>query len=278
MNLRKEQPIAPVMDTPAQRRKTCGVMLHDGGLLAKLTRKYAVGRYSIMELGLLLSLGLAAPLAAQVLPPQQDIESIRKNVRKFLHAEMKEIGKPGKITVSHLDPQLRLSRCDQTPEVFFLNRTRKIGSLSVGVRCKGDKPWTIYIPVRVGVLAKVTVVSRALSRGHVISATDIHQETKDLANLSEGYLLDTRDVIGQSLSRSMVIGAVITPALIRPARAIRRGDTVTILVYRKGVEVRVPGIALANGAPGEQVRVRNSLSKKILQGIVTKHGEVKVKI
>ncbi|MEE8387215.1 MAG: flagellar basal body P-ring formation chaperone FlgA [Acidiferrobacterales bacterium] len=278
MNLIKEQTTVPVVGAAAQLRQTCGVMLHKGGLLAKLTHNSAVGRYAVMGLGMLLSLGLVSLLAAQVLPPQQDIETIRKSVRKFLYAEIKKIGKPGEVTVSHLDSQLRLSRCDKTPEVFFLNRSRKFGSLSVGVRCKGSNTWTIYVPVRVGVLAKVTVVSRALLRGHVISATDIHQETKDLANLSEGYLLDVRDVIGKSLSQSMVIGAVITPALIKPARAIRRGDKVTILFHRKGVEIRMPGIAMADGAPGERVRVRNILSKKVLQGIVTKHGEIKVQI
>jgi flagella basal body P-ring formation protein FlgA len=260
-------------------RYACGLIPHTGQLMAKFGHKSAIVRSALLTgLGLLLSLGLNMPLAAQVLPPHQDIESIREIVQKFLHSETLKIGKPGTIKVSHLDPQIRLSRCSKAPEVFFLNRNNKIGNLSVGVRCKGNRTWTIYVPARVGVLTKVAVVSRALPRGHLISANDIQKETRDLGILTEGYFLNPRDAIGKSLNRRMVLGAVITPASIKPASAVRRGEKVTILAQRKGVEVRMPGTALANGTAGVMIKVRNNLTNKVVQGVVTKHGEVRVKI
>ena len=91
-------------------------------------------------------------------------------------------------------------------------------------------------------------------------------------------MLFRSEVMGQSLRRPMIIGAVITPTSIKPTRAIRRGEKVTILARRKGIEIRMSGVALADGAPGDLVRVRNILSKKIIQGIVTKYGEVRVRI
>lgn len=245
--------------------------------MAKFGRNPTICRPALI-LGLLLPLGLSTPLTAQVLPPRQDIESIRSIVREFLHTEILKIGKPGAIKVGHLDQELNLSRCNIAPEVFFLNSNRKIGNLSVGVRCKGNKTWTVYVPARVGLLAKVAVVSRALPRGHVISADDIRKETRDLGTLTDGYLLNSRDVIGKSLNRRMVLGTVITPASIKPAGAVRRGAKITILIQRKGVEVRIPGTALANGTPGMTIKVYNNLTDKVIQGIVTKHGEVKLKI
>lgn len=246
--------------------------------LVKIGNNPTVSRSTHMAWGLLLSMGLAMPLAAQVLPPQQDIESIRKIVKKFLHAEIVKIGKPGVIQVGHLDPRLRLPSCTKVPEVFFLNPRRKIGDLSVGVRCEGNNTWTVYVPARAGVLAKVTVVSRALPRGHLISANDIQQETRDLGSLRDGYLLNPGDVVGKSLNRRMILGAVITPASIKSVSAILRGQKVTILAQRKGVEVRMPGTALANGTAGATIKVRNNLTNKVVQGIVTNHGEVQVKI
>lgn len=259
-------------------RYACDLTLYIGKLLTKFDNKSAAGRSSLMGLGLLMSMGLTIPLAAQVLPPHQDIESIRKIVQRFLHAETLKIGKPGIIKVGHLDPQILLPNCSKTPDVFFLNPKRNIGDLSVGVRCKGTSSWTVYVPARVGILTKVTVVSRALPRGHVISASDIQKETRDLGSLTAGYLLNPRDAIGKSLNRRMIIGAVITPASIKPASAIRRGEKITILAQRKGVEVRMPGTALANGTPGVVIKVRNNLTNKVVQGVVTKHGEVRVKI
>jgi len=257
--------------------KFCDLIQQAGKSLANLGHQSPVSRLALM-LGLLLSLGLPSPLAAQVLSPRQDIESIRNIVQKFLRAEISNIGKPGTIKVGHLDPELSLPRCSKVPDVFFLNHNRKIGKLSVGVRCKGNKTWTVYVPVRVGVLAKVAVVSRALPRGHVISANDIQKETRDLGNLTDGYFSNSRDIIGKSLNRRMVIGAVITPASIKPAGKVRRGAKVTILARRKGVEVRMPGTALASGTPGMTIKVLNNLTDKVVQGVVTKHGEVRIEI
>ncbi len=229
-------------------------------------------------LAALLLIVMAPPLAAQIVAPPQDVESIRETVRQFLEVETARQGKKGEIKVSRLDPRLRLAQCDRKLEAFFPNYGRKIGNLSIGVRCKGIKTWTIYVPVRIGVLDKVVVASRALPQGHVIVASDIQLETRDLSTLSGGYLLKPREVMGQSLRRPVIIGAVITPTSVKPTRAIRRGEKVTILASRKGIEVRMSGVALADGAPGDLIRVRNILSKKIIQGIVTKYGEVRVRI
>ena len=153
-----------------------------------------------------------------------------------------------------------------------------MGNFSLGIRCEGRKNWTVYVPVKVGIMGNVLVASRALPRGHVIKASDLQLETRDLATLHGGYITETRSAIGQSLRRPLIIGAVITPNTIKPARVIRRGEKVTILAERKGLEVRMSGVALADGAPGDLLKVRNVLSKKVIQGIITKHGEVKVRI
>jgi len=245
---------------------------------SNLAIKAVASRVAIAALGMLMLLGAAPPLAAQTQSPEHDMGSIREIVQKFVHTEISKIGVPGKIEVGQIDQQLRLSRCAKVPEVFFSNSDRKIGHTSVGVRCNGEKAWTIYVPVRVGVFARVTVVSRALPRGHVIASGDIRKEYKDLASLVDGYLKNPQDAVGKSLSQSMTLGAVVTPLIIQPARSVRRGDRVTILASRKGVEVRMAGVALADGVPGARIKVRNITNSKIVQGVVTKHGEVQVKI
>lgn len=259
-------------------RHICGVHGAATISMVKSDNKLTIWTNGKLVLAALLLIAFAPPLVAQTITPPHDIESIREAAHQFVKLDFSKRGKTGEIKVGRLDSRLRLPRCSTKLEAFFPTHTRKIGNLSVGVRCRGIKTWTLYVPVRVGVLDKVVVVSHALPRGHVISARDIQLETRDLASLSGGYLLNPRDVIGQSLRRPIVIGAVITPAAIKPARAIRRGEKVTILARRKGIEVRMTGVALADGAPGELIRVRNILSKKIIQGIVTKYGEVMIRI
>ncbi|MEE8482518.1 MAG: flagellar basal body P-ring formation chaperone FlgA [Acidiferrobacterales bacterium] len=248
------------------------------GFLDTAVGKPATVKNGGLILGMLLMIVISPHLAAQVFAPSQDLESIRNTARQFLKVELSKRGVTGNIKVGQLDSSLRLVRCSKTLEAFFPSHRRKIGKLSIGVRCKGVATWTIYVPARVGVLDKVVVASRALPQGRLITTGDVQLVTRDLANLTDGYLLRLRDAIGQPLRRPLTIGAVITPASIQPAGMVRRGDKVTILAHRKGVEVRIPGIAMADGAPGDRIKVRNSLNKKINEGVVTRYGEIKVEI
>lgn len=217
-------------------------------------------------------------LTAQMVASPQSLTSIRNATHKFLKLEMSKRKILGKIVIGRLNQDLHLAQCSKELEVSFPRKRKMIGNLSIGVSCRGINTWTFYVPVRIGVISKVLVASHALAQGHKISIEDVQMVSMDLANLSDGYLLTQRAVIGKSLRQALTIGAVITPASIRSVTGVHRGEKVTILAHRKGVEVRMQGIALADGSPGDRIKVRNSINKEINEGIITKHGEVRVDI
>ena len=56
-----------------------------------------------------------------------------------------------------------------------------------------------------------------------------------------------------------------------------RNDSVLIRAGQSGLAIVTTGKALSDGAIGDEIRVQNSKSKRIIDGVITAVGEVSVK-
>ena len=221
--------------------------------------------------GLLLSAALAAD---QI----QSLDSIRTAAEAFV---LERIGSSNGAEISaeagRLDPRLRLTECEQPLETFHAAGNRLGGNTSVGVRCPGPQPWSIYVPVRVERQVEVAVLNRSLGRGAVLSAEDVQMQKLDTTSLGFGYYANRDELTGQTLRRAAAAGTVITPALVAIPPTIRRGEQVTLLAQRNGIAIRAPGRALADAHTGDTLRVRNLSSERVVEGTVRGPGEVEVR-
>ena len=73
-------------------------------------------------------------------------------------------------------------------------------------------------------------------------------------------------------------GAVLFPALLAPARLVKRGQSVVIVGISGGFQVRAQGKALADAAAGDSVAVENLSSRRVVQGLVQPDGTVRVSL
>jgi flagella basal body P-ring formation protein FlgA len=96
--------------------------------------------------------------------------------------------------------------------------------------------------------------------------------------LAYGYFTNTKDAIGKITKRSFQPNELINPALLEAPKLVRRGERVTVVAEIDGIEVRMKGKALTDGASGDRVRVKNVSSKKIVEGTVIGANMVKVTI
>ena len=94
--------------------------------------------------------------------------------------------------------------------------------------------------------------------------------------LSQGYLTEPEQAIGQKLKRATVNEQVLAPVFLEQAEAVRRGDQVVIRARTGTVSVVMPGEALADGVPGQQIRVRNLSSQRVVKARVMEPGTVEV--
>lgn len=206
----------------------------------------------------------------------QSHEAIREAAKHYLEQNPPTSDGRIEFTVGHLDSRLRLHPCDLPLDVFYPPGGRRTGHATLGVRCAGPKPWKLYIPISIKIYRPVAVAQRALVRGEILNEEDIALVDKDVSRLGFGYIVDIANVMGKEARRSVSAGAVITPNHLAAPHIVERGQTVVILANAGGIEVRMTGEALADGALNERIQVRNKQSRRIVEGIVSAPGVVKV--
>lgn len=208
----------------------------------------------------------------------QPLASIEQAARDFLEQQVREIdGKP-LVTVSNVDSRLRLPLCDTALEGFAPPSARNIGNVTVGVRCDGSHPWTVYIAGRVELMRPVLVLVRPIRRGHPLSAADIQLEDRDASKLMDGYLTSIEAAVGMEARSPLRAGFVLNANVLTPPLLVRRGERVTVLAQSGGFEVRSEAEALENGSRGDLISVRNLRSSRIVEGIVSGSGLIEVRM
>ena len=209
----------------------------------------------------------------------QSHSSIYKTAKIFISANVLSQHKSQvTVTVGKLDSRLKLKKCSKRLQAFLPKGSRKAGKTTVGVKCKGKKPWSLHIPVTISVFGDVLVAKRQLQKGSVLSRSDLEMKKYDLASLPHGYIENIAGSLGMKIKRRVVAGTVVTPSMLKKPRIITRGQKITILAQTGLMQVRMEGKALAHGAAGERIQVMNLKSRKKLEGVITPKGEVKIDI
>ncbi len=220
----------------------------------------------------------AAPAQATVTAPQ-----IRQWVTSHINAELKERGivtnarQQVSVRIAGVDSRLRLADCE-IPVRIDTNSAKWVGRVNSKVTCEGAAPWSIYVPVQIRLMKEVVVANSRLPRGHVVNSQDLRLLQIDITDYPHGYFADVAPVVGKELKRAVAMNNPIAPAHLRQALAIKRGDEVMIVASSGKVAIRSAGIAMSDGRIGQQIRVKNSSSRRIIKARVMQRGLVKVLI
>ncbi len=207
----------------------------------------------------------------------QSLESIARTAVEHAQATVTLQGVRVESNVRVLDKRLKLAKCGHALEGFLPNHVTELRrNTIVGVRCAGPKPWKIYVPVHMAVYRHVLVTVRPLHRGDVITASDVRIDERDVATLHSAYLTDLEQLASKILRRSVAEGTLVTIDLLNAERIIRRGQSVTLIVRRSGLKIRMAGTALMDGTVNQRIRVENKSSKLVVEGIVRSHQLVEV--
>jgi flagella basal body P-ring formation protein FlgA len=228
---------------------------------------------------------LAIALAAQLLPQvcaasaqaQESHERIRSVAAAFALSRARASAPAGaeiKTEAARLDPRLALPACAAPPEAFDPPGRSTSSQAVVGVRCPAGAAWSIYVPVRLEIRVPVVVLAGSAARGEPLGAESLRVEARDVAGLTSGYLLALSEAEGMVLRRAVAPGTILSPNLLEPPRLIRRGQRVRIRAGAGGFTVGSEGEALADAAVGEHLRVRNTVSGRVVEGVVDAEGNV----
>ena len=271
--------VCPVvyLDRQASRHAIC-FPIHKNTSDDKLTSmsnwpgvKIAARIYILCAFGL-----VATNVASASAARYQSLDAIRTSVKQFLVQHARGYPTPPRIQIGTIDPRLRLAPCETALAPFLPPGGRALGNVTVGVRCTGAKPWTLYVDASVKLYQDVVVLTRALPRGTLVTITDVRLEERDVGTLLSGFMTDPSEAVDMQMKRSLTAGSALNSSVVALPKLIRRGQRVTLLARGDGVEVRSQGKALSDGAEGERVSVKNLSSNRIVQGIVSADGLIMV--
>jgi len=204
------------------------------------------------------------------------INSIEQVAYEYALSKAQENYDNPQIVMGKLDSRLRLQQCNASLSVFSNVVNSGLGNQTVGVKCDSPVAWTVYVPVQVKVFKPVVVSIRALDANKIITASDVKMRMWDMGSLRQGYIKNINQVLGQQLKYPLAMGMVIKPTQVRPQKIVHRGATITLLAMAGSMEVRMNGTAMSDASLGQRVRVKNTSSKRIVEGVVDAPGIVKV--
>lgn len=121
---------------------------------------------------------------------------------------------------------------------------------------------------------EVLTYTRSLGAGEIVQPTDL--AWIKVAAAPTDAPGDADMVIGQAAKRPLRAGAVALAHDTGAAMVIRPGDIVTVSYQADGVSLRLEGKSMGSAGVGESLAVLNTLSKRVVQTLVTGPGEAVV--
>ena len=208
----------------------------------------------------------------------QSLESIRFQAEEYIMQFDYETPYPAKFKANYLDNRLKLANCNVPLQIEFSNRQKTYGKTSLNINCRNSPKWRIHLPITVDVFDDVLVAQRPFSRGHKIDEKMLTYEKRNISLLNEGYFTQTKDLNHTEARRNLRRGSVLTQNNTLQSKMVKSGQNVTLILDYKGINIRTSGKALRSARMGQLVKVRNSKSQKIVEGIVAGEGLVKVNL
>ncbi len=219
--------------------------------------------------------GLLACAAVGAADAVQDLQAIRAAAEAAVRARSGDAARVYPRAAA-LDPRLRLSPCPQPLAATPGGDGALRAEMAVTVRCAGERPWSLYLVVRVESEVPVLVARRALPRDATPAPGDFAVETRRVPGFASHYVGDPAALAGRRLRRPVGVGELLASDALLIAPLVRRGEQVTLLARSSTFEIRVAAIALADGRPEEHIRVQNQVSQRVIQGVVRGPGLVEV--
>ncbi|KVZ39199.1 flagellar basal body P-ring formation chaperone FlgA [Burkholderia ubonensis] len=215
----------------------------------------------------------AAAATAATPPGQQDPDTIRRTALAFLQQQI--AGLPGKPAASVAPSFPRGLAACTTLEPFLPTGARLWGRTTVGVRCAGERPWTVYLQARVTVQATYYAAARQIAPGEVLTAADLVARDGDLTLLPLAVITDPSQAVGSTALARVAAGLPLRQDMLKSAASVSAGQTVRVVAAGPGFTISTEGSALANAAPGQSVRVRMAAGQ-IVTAIVKDAGTVEI--
>jgi len=221
-------------------------------------------------------LALLPLLAAAEGPDLQDLAQLESLAKAEATLQFPALTARQRFLVGPIDPHTQLQKCKRPIRPMVASAVHMRDRATIELVCEEAKSWHIYVAVRIIGTSPVAVAAHAIVAGTVLKAGDLKIEEHDLPDLPLGFLDDPAIAVGLTASRPIAGGAFLTNQQLVAAKAVQRGQSVTLIADAGGISVRMAGRALSDGLMNQRVRVQNLSSGKIVEGIARSEQVVEI--
>jgi len=179
------------------------------------------------------------------------------------------------ITLNNLAALNYLPDCDSESIQIRNQRPEATKRTNYEISCNEPK-WKSYAPVTQSIMIPAIKTITPINRGQVISKANTAVGEVDLSSLRGHVFTKKNPPYGQVASRNLRTNTFITANLTTPPTLVKKGNVVLITARSGSIIVRMNGVALENGVKGQQIRVKNTSSERIIYAKVVTDSEVLV--
>jgi flagella basal body P-ring formation protein FlgA len=222
---------------------------------------------------------LPADQAARSAPPA----SLEARLREIVCQNLASQGLPKENEVKiSFNPGLReLLALTNPPYEFQITPQRSpnwVGLVAFKVKVYRDSQEVQDLPILadVRVRMQVLVAAKTINSKARIGKTDIEKSWRAINSLKDKYLTDAGDVLDQQAKKMISLGTVITKDFLEPLPLVKRGQLVTVIYRKGGLDIRTVGKSLQSAFKNEVIQVRNERSKEVFRAKVVGPGQVSV--
>ena len=181
-----------------------------------------------------------------------------------------------KISISQpkLDPRIHINECDSNPDINILENHNS-RNINVKISCDSPSHWQIYLPMKINKMQPVLVAAGNLNKGTVLDSSNTKINFINTYKIRGETLSNNTKIIGAKLKRNIQKNSAIYTSNIC---VICKGDIISIIASSDTFQIKTNGTALANGTVGEQIRIKNNRSGKVITGQVKTTNKVVINL
>ncbi len=160
-------------------------------------------------------------------------------------------------------------------DISFDPRTRRFAAL-VSAPANDPGGRKLRLTGRIHPVAKVPVPARTVGRGDTIDKRDIKWIRVRADRIMPDTVLKPEDLVGMSAKRSLRTEAMVRLSDVERPVLVTRGSLVTVNLAYGPMALSAQGKALEKGAMGDTIRIINTRSKTVFEGVVTGPGRARI--
>ena len=177
------------------------------------------------------------------------------------------------VTAGTIDERLPLNHCEEGLTISLPAKMEIRRNTTVYLKCEGDKPWDLYLPVRVSIQKPYVTVAAPVAKGDILSESMLTLAYQDQTLIRGDYLTDPSALIGVRSKRELKPGQ---PIRLTQVCVVCKGDQVTLSAENSSMQIKTMARALQDGSFGDMIRLVNIRSGRAVQGQVSAVGSVVV--